>query len=108
MDQEMKLQAASEHARQWSVGVDVAKQKLDVALKQPSGKWRTKVVTNNQKGFEELRAWLAKHGVNCAHVCMEATGVYWEAVATDLADHGFAVSVVNPAQIKAFGQALGV
>jgi transposase len=39
---------------------------------------------------------------------MEATGVYWERVAEDLADHGFAVSVINPAQIKAFAAALGV
>jgi transposase len=34
---------------------------------------------------------------------MEATGVYWEAVAEVLAAHGMTVSVINPAQIKAFG-----
>lgn len=90
------------------VGVDVAKAKLDVALKMPAGKWRTKVVANTPAGFEELRAWLAKQGVQHAHVCMEATGVYWEAVAHDLADHGSKVSVVNPAQIKAYGGATGV
>ena len=78
------------------------------ALKLASGKWRTKVVANNPGGFEELRAWLVKHGVICAHVCMEATGVYWEAVAAHLADNGFAVSVLNPAQIKAFGASSGV
>jgi transposase len=100
---EQEMQAA--HA---IVGIDVAKAKLDVALRQPAGKWRTKVVANSSSGFEELRAWLAKHGVTQARVCMEATGIYWEAVAEDLADHGFAVSVVNPAQIKAFGAASGV
>ena len=104
----MKPQAASEAARQAIVGIDVAKAKLDVALKMPAGKWRNKVVANSQAGFAELRSWLAKHGVSCAHVCMEATGIYWEAVAADLADHGFAVSVVNPAQIKAFAGAMGV
>lgn len=104
----MRPATASEQARQAIVGIDVAKAKLDVALKQPAGKWRTKVVANSPAGFEELRAWLAKHGVTCAHVCMEATGVYWEGVAEDLADHGFAVSVINPAQIKAFGGASGV
>ena len=36
---------------------------------------------------------------------MEATGTYWEAVAESLADAGFRVNVVNPAQIKAFGAA---
>jgi transposase len=34
---------------------------------------------------------------------MEATGVYWEAVAEYLAAQAMIVSVVNPAQIKAFG-----
>ena len=90
------------------VGIDVAKAKLDVALQQPAGKWKTKVVANNAAGFAQLRTWLAKHGAQHAHVCMEATGVYWEGVAHDLADHGLEVSVVNPAQIKAFGGATGV
>lgn len=104
----MKGPVASQEARQFLVGIDVAKAKLDAALKLPSGKWRSKVVANSAGGFAELRLWLAKQGVSCAHVCMEATGVYWEGVAADLADHGFAVSVVNPAQIKAFAGAMGV
>jgi transposase len=33
---------------------------------------------------------------------MEATGVYWEEIAQFLATKGFTVSVVNPAQIKAY------
>lgn len=98
MDQESKQ----------AVGVDVSKAKLDVALKMPHGKWKSKVVSNSAKGFEELRQWLLKHGAAQAHVCMEATGVYWEALATDLADHGIAVSVVNPLQIKAFAASQGV
>jgi len=108
MEQEKDARAASEQARQALVGIDVAKAKLDVALKQPKGKWKTKVVDNAPAGFEQLRVWLAKHGVSCAHVCMEATGIYWERLAEDLADHGFAVSVVNPAKIKDFGGAKGV
>lgn len=108
MEQEKNPRAASAQAREVIVGVDVAKAKVDVALKQPKGKWKTKVVDNTPAGFEQLRAWLGKHGVTCAHVCMEATGVYWERLAEDLVDHGFAVSVVNPAQIKSFGGATGV
>jgi transposase len=34
---------------------------------------------------------------------MEATGVYWENIAQFLSTQGFTVSVVNPAQIKAYG-----
>jgi len=89
------------------VGVDVSKTKLDVALALPGGKWRDKVVANNRKGFAETVAWLAKHGVTSAHICMEATGAYWEEFAEFMADAGFQVSVVNPAHIKSFGDSLG-
>lgn len=85
------------------LGIDVAKAKLDCALRLPDGKLRSKVVENNSKGFEVLGEWLEKHGAMIVHVCMEATGIYWEAVAEHLANQGMAVSVVNPAQIKAFG-----
>jgi transposase len=85
------------------LGLDVAKAKLDVALRLASGKLHNKVVENNNDGFKVLAAWLAKHQQTKVHVCMEATGTYWEAVAEYLADRGHIVSVVNPAQIKAFG-----
>jgi len=90
---------------QFIFGIDVAKAKLDCALLLPNGKVHHKVVTNSKEGFEELRTWLCKQGVGSAHVCMEATGIYWEGVAAFLATiPGFVVSVVNPAQIKAFGK----
>lgn len=85
------------------LGIDVAKAKLDCALRLPTGKVRTKVVENNLKGFNVLIEWLSKQGATTPHVCLEATGVYGEAVAEVLAAHGMTVSVVNPAQIKAFG-----
>jgi transposase len=87
------------------LGIDVAKTKLDCALRLPDGKFRSKVVDNTPHGFEMVSAWLAKHNLVDLHVCMEATGTYWEAVAEFLADAGYAVSVVNPAQIKAFSTA---
>lgn len=85
------------------LGIDVAKAKLDCALRLENGKHRNKVVENNPKGFQSLKDWLAKQGASDARVCMEATGVYWEAVAEFLAAQGMVVSVINPAQIKAFG-----
>lgn len=87
------------------LGIDVAKAKLDVALRLTDGKVRSKVFDNTPEGFVLLSAWLDKHGVSHLHACMEATGTYWEAVAEYLADAGHTVSVVNPAQIKAFGGA---
>lgn len=86
------------------LGIDVAKAKLDCALRLPEGKLRHKVVENSPAGFQALRAWLDKQGAQSFHVCMEATGTYWEAVAECLADlTAVTVSVINPAQIKAFG-----
>ena len=86
------------------LGIDVAKAKLDCALRLTDGRYRNKVVENNPKGFAVLSDWLRKHGGQSAHVCMEATGVYWEAVAEYLSAQTMLVSVINPAQIKAFGQ----
>jgi transposase len=88
----------------FQLGIDVAKAKLDCALRLPEGKLRHKVVENSPSGFQALSTWLAKQGAQTVHACMEATGIYWEAVAEYLAGReGFTVSVINPAQIKAFG-----
>jgi len=87
------------------LGIDVAKAKLDLALRLPDGRIRSKVVANTDAGLAELQAWLAPHDRTALHVCMEATGIYWEAVAETLADAGLTVSVVNPARIKAYGAA---
>jgi transposase len=84
------------------LGIDVAKAKLDCALRLPNGKFRTKVVANSAPGHAELSAWLARQEAPEVHVCLEATGVYWEEIAPFLATQGFPVSVVNPAQIKAY------
>lgn len=90
----------------FQLGIDVAKAKLDCALRMPDGKFKHKVIENNLKGFNFLREWLSKQTSQVApavHVCMEATGVYWEAVAEYLVAQDMRVSVINPAQIKAFG-----
>lgn len=87
------------------VGVDISKMKLDVAWLRADGKYRSKVFPNNPAGFAELLQWLDAHlpeGKASAHVCMEATGPYHEGLALCLHDHGIAVSVVNPLQVKRF------
>ena len=87
------------------LGIDVAKKTLAYALRLPNAKYKNKTLPNTPQGFADLRAWLKTQGVDTLHVCMEATGIYWEAVAEFLVDAGHTVSVMNPAQIKAFGQA---
>lgn len=87
------------------VGIDVSKLKLDVARLR-DGKLRNKVFDNKPGGFKALAAWLADDGVapDQAHLCLEATGPYSEALAVWLSDEGWWVSVVNPARVKGFAQ----
>lgn len=85
------------------LGIDIAKQKFDVAL-FIKGKIKNKVLKNNKEGFEILSQWLQKQGVTYVHACLEATGSYGDNLATYLHDTGHLVSIVNPARIKGFAQ----
>ena len=83
------------------LGVDIAKAKFDVAL---LGDERVvhRVFSNDANGFAALKGWLRKRGATQLHACMEATGRYWEALATYLHQAGYTVSVVNPRRVKSF------
>lgn len=87
------------------LGLDISKDTIDACLLAEDVELAKKV-SNNAKGFAQLRKWLENRRVKDVHICMEATGSYFEAVAEFYADRGFMVSVVNPAQIKAFSQSL--
>lgn len=94
------------------IGIDVAKEKIDCLWLRDTNtlKIKTKVLPNNPAGFKQLIAWCQKHvtkEVDNIHVCMEATGVYHEALAYALFEQGFQVSVVNPAWIRDFAKGLG-
>ena len=84
------------------LGIDIAKLKFNACLIQPSGKFKHKVFTNNATGFEQLKGWLSKFGVERVHACLEATGTYGESLSLFLHQAGHTVSVVNPAAVKAF------
>jgi transposase len=85
------------------LGIDVAKNKFDVALLR-NGKYKSKSFENKLSGFESLADWLKRHEVVSLHACLEATGSYGDVLARFLFEAGHAVSVVNPARIKAFGE----
>jgi transposase len=88
------------------LGIDIAKATLDCALLLPTGKFRsTSGVANTPAGGARLVQWLAGHHTGPVHVCLEATGSYWETVAEALVDAGHTVSVINPTQIRAFAKA---
>jgi transposase len=89
-------------ARHGFVGIDVSKDRLDVAL-LPSGE--NFAVARNAKGLNSLCAKLG--ALNPVLIALEATGGFETVVAASLGAAGLAVAVINPAQIRAFAQALG-
>lgn len=90
-----------------AIGIDVSKGKLDIALRLSNGKFRNKVVKNDLSGFKQLSAWISRQKVEfLPHICMEATGVYWEDLADYLHRKGHPVSVVNPMQIKSYASSM--
>lgn len=85
------------------IGIDVAKDSLDVFLINGSQQ-AYKQCANDLGGYRDLVAWLKHKQADQAHACLEATGQYSDGVAEYLYEHGLAVSVINPARIKAYGR----
>jgi transposase len=86
------------------IGADIAKKKFDVACLL-EGKFIHKVFTNDVVGFAGFVAWfLSLCGDASPLICMEATGSYSLPLADYLVNHGFPVSLVNPAKIHAFAK----
>jgi len=84
------------------IGIDVAKDRLDVCVR-PSGE--SFVVARNGAGIEDLAERLKKLAPRV--VAIEATGGFETVVAAGLAAAGVPLLIVNPAQVRAFAQALG-
>lgn len=87
-----------------SVGIDIAKKKFDAALQSEAGEKRYATFENNAKGYARFVKWLCAEGAKEAQVCMEATNIYWEALAEYLHDKGYGVSVVNPVRIAGYAR----
>ena len=83
------------------VGIDVSKDRLDVALR-PGGE--SFAVARNGAGIDDLIARLKARPPRM--VAIEATGGFETVVAAGLAGADLPVVVVNPAQVRAFAQAL--
>ena len=84
------------------VGIDVSKDRLDVHV-HPSG--QAFAVARDGEGLADLAERLA--GLGAQIVALEATGGFETVAAGALAAAGLPVVVVNPAQVRAFAQALG-
>jgi transposase len=84
------------------VGIDVSKDRLDVAL-LPAGE--SFAVGRDSGGLEDLIARLRR--VSPTLIVLEATGGYEQVVSAGLAAAGLPVAVVNPRQIRDFARATG-
>jgi transposase len=84
------------------VGIDVSKDRLDVCVWPRN---ETFCVARDAKGLDELIARVKP--LEPSAVAVEATGGFETVVAASLAAAELPVAVVNPAQVRAFAQALG-
>ena len=84
------------------VGIDVSSERLDIAA-VPSGD--VFQVGNDICGVDELIKRLA--AVRPHVVALEATGGFENLAAASLTAAGFAVIIVNPAQVRAYAKAVG-
>jgi transposase len=85
-----------------NVGIDVAKQYLDVAVRPNLTRFR---VENNEEGRTELLKRLGK--LSCERIVMEPSGGYELDLVHCLAREKLPVVVVNARQIRQFAQATG-
>jgi transposase len=85
------------------VGIDVAKEKLDIAV---LGETKASQVTNDEKGITSLVKKMQKLSPDL--IVVEATGGYQRAVVLGLYEAGLPVAVVNPARVRQYARACGL
>jgi transposase len=85
------------------LGIDIGKDQFVTLLLRDYQSAESSTFANTPQGFQQLQRFLKKRRLSAVHACLEATGRYYEALADFLHAQGYAVSVVNPAQIKAYG-----
>ena len=85
------------------VGIDVSQASLDIAVRPTAETWQ---VSNDEAGITTLVTQL--QALAPTLLVLEATGGYHGPVTAALATASLPVVVVNPRQVRAFAQALGI
>jgi len=100
------MEEAPSSSSDWafSVGIDVGKSSLELALRDGEKTVAKTTVSNDSDGHQILLDWLRDRGAGPekARVCMEASGDFEKAVAQRLYEEEYRVSVVNPRRIKGY------
>lgn len=89
---------------QIGLGCDISQKTIDIQTidKQGNEQFYLKI-QNNKIGFEQLVKKLPESPQNY-HICMEATGNYYEHFADFMVDCGYQVTIVNPLKVKKFAE----
>lgn len=85
------------------VGIDVAKEKLDIAV---LGETKASQVTNDEKGNAKLVKKMQAQEPDL--IVVEATGGYQRALVLGLYEAGLPVAVVNPSRVRQYARACGL
>lgn len=85
-----------------TIGIDVAKAQLDIAVRPTGERWR---VPNDEAGIAALVVRLQPLAPQV--IVLEASGGWETLVASTLAEAGLPVAVVNPRQVRDFARAIG-
>jgi len=88
----------------WFVGIDVAKDTLDVAFVRGEEE-TTSQVSNTPVGWAELLGLCPQRSIE--RIVLEATGGYERRVAAELMAAGLPVVLINPRQARDFAKATG-
>ena len=89
------------------VGIDIAKDKFDIAIRMPKGQFKHKIFANNEQGFNATYQWLTKHNGKSL-ITMEATNVYYEDLADFLYSKDLPIAVINPKTMPNFAKCLNL
>ncbi|MCK9394896.1 MAG: IS110 family transposase [Methylobacter sp.] len=100
MSAPIEIQSAPEKKLQM-IGVDVAKQKLDVSVDDTT----TLTIDNDEESFKKLLKAIPDRGPAC--VVIEATGGYERKLVAFLQAREIAVAVVNPKRIRDYANSMG-
>lgn len=84
------------------IGIDISKDTFDTASSNDGKSYTMGHFANTEAGHKKFMKHVLPKGQD--QVIMEATGPYWYRLALTLAKADITVSVVNPLQIKRFGQ----
>jgi transposase len=85
-----------------TIGIDVAKARLDVAARPSGEAWQS---TNDEAGISQLVERLRALAPQL--IVLEASGGWEVLAAGSLAEAGLPVAVVNPRQVRDFARAIG-